>query len=152
MFSTNKYQSFRPITPIKFHENHIYMVCHEQMNDSIGCMTRIENEQDIYRSEDGTVWGFAGFTYFDPVTKIRGEIAGVHVEDVIFDYSEFIRHHIAAAKIQAKWRAMRRKHAAAVIWRSWQRLKVKRQLWNPHTFVGIAHMMIEYVRTSREGQ
>jgi hypothetical protein len=68
---------------------------------------------------------------------------------VMFDLTSHLRQKHSAILIARTWKA---RHNACVAiqraWRSWK--ERKEEVWNPHCFVGVVKLYIDFLRTAKE--
>lgn len=122
----------------------LYLVSNVQGDFSQGNLMFVD-EEAINRDDDGTVFGISGRVYHE--TYELYDYFGVMVDDVITNYTHYLRKRNAAALIQKRWRAVRRERAARVVQHAWRRWQVKmNEVWNPHCFVGLVNLTIEAIR------
>lgn len=77
----------------------------------------------------------------------------VHVDQIEYDYTMELQEEQCVRRIERYWLKYRTNYihqkAARIIQRAWRHWVIrKRELWNPHCFIGICNMYVNYLRLS----
>ena len=127
---------------MRFRVNDIYLVCREQ-GDATVCDFLLPFDDFCFQKENDMYWGISGFVYN---VDSYGDY-GVHIEDVVMNYTQYLEKHCAAIRIQRLWRRYRASQIIKRAWRTW--LVKKNELWNLRCFVGVAYLALDAVRAQR---
>lgn len=125
--------------------NHLYLF---RMNGYVG-----DNQLGLLECCEDTVDEFSGIYLISWSDEVDGySKVPVRYSDILYDVTEYKEHVVCATKIQNAWRAYKqRRDAAKVIQTAWKRWLVKKnELYNPHCFVGLVHLVIEASRAVKE--
>ena len=152
MFSTDRFAPFLHNIELPSTLPTLYIVSHQQGEPTYGDFTLVCNGGDIYFTDEGHVWGMCGLCVIHQQSGTPQIVeGGVMIDDVLLNYTYHMYLETAVLRIQRTWRKRRASNAAnriAAAFRLW--CIRKNELWNPHTFVGVAHLVIETMRGMKE--
>ena len=150
MFETNRFGLYMNGSIQIWKPQNMYVVNYMQGDPTYGDLLYVDKEENIEHDDNGNVWGIVGFSY-DYNLPRRVIEGGVMVDDVLLDYTKYMKMETAALKIQRTWRKIRTKKAIECISNAWKRYLVKKnELWNLRSFVGVAFLHIEAVKATRD--
>lgn len=77
---------------------------------------------------------------------------GTYLKYILYDYSRFAFINQRARIIQNRWKHyLKVKRSIYIIQKAWKKWKYRKDfIWNPYTFVGIAHLIVEYIQLNKQ--
>jgi hypothetical protein len=77
---------------------------------------------------------------------------GTYLKYILYDYTHFAFINQRARIIQNRWKHyLKVKRSIGIIQKAWKNWKYSRDfIWNPYTFTGIAHLVVEYIQLKKK--